>query len=133
MKDEIIDRFVESWGEMGTVWGLNSSMARVHALLIVSEEPLSLDFISKRLKISRGNASMSLKELRAWGVVHRGGSVDGSDIARPAVFLVDDTGIIRWRNLTENWRVRTRPERILQALDRQQGRRPPTPRPAGDG
>jgi DNA-binding transcriptional regulator GbsR (MarR family) len=66
-----INRFVESWGEMGTLWGLNSSMARIHALLIVSEKPHSLDTIAKRLKISRGNASMCLKELRSWGVIKR--------------------------------------------------------------
>ncbi|MEE9613652.1 MAG: transcriptional regulator [Thermodesulfobacteriota bacterium] len=64
-----VDRFVESWGMMGSVWGTNTSMARVHALLIVTEEPLSLDDIAKRLKMSRGNASMCLRELRNWTVV----------------------------------------------------------------
>jgi len=71
MDKKTVDKFVESWGEMGTIWGLNNSMARVHALLIVSEEPNSLDDIAKRLKISRGNASMCLKELRNWGVIKR--------------------------------------------------------------
>jgi len=71
MDKKTADRFIDSWGEMGTLWGLNSSMARIHALLIVSEGPLSLGDIAARLKISRGNASMSLKELRAWGVIRR--------------------------------------------------------------
>jgi peroxiredoxin len=70
--------------------------------------------------------------IAAWGVVHSGGSVDGSDIARPAVFLVGADGTVRWRNLTENWRVRTRPEHLLDALARHQVRRPPGPRPAGN-
>ncbi len=63
--------FVESWGSLGVLWGINRSMARVQALLMCSPEALCLDDIADALEISRGNASMSLKELRAWGVVHR--------------------------------------------------------------
>lgn len=51
-----------------------------------------------------------------WGVVHAGGGLGGSDIARPAVFVVGPDGIVRWRNLTDNWRVRTRPDAILAAI-----------------
>ena len=68
-KRQTIDKFIESWGVMGSVWGINASTARVHALLMVSEGPLSLDDIATKLAISRGNASMCLKELRNWGVV----------------------------------------------------------------
>lgn len=71
MRQQALEQFVESWGSMGALWGINRSMARVHALLIVSTEPLGLDEIAQQLKISRGNASMSLKELRSWGVVRR--------------------------------------------------------------
>jgi DNA-binding transcriptional regulator GbsR (MarR family) len=71
MKDEHLDALIDLWGEMGAVWGINRSMARVQALLIGSDEPMSLDDIAGRLKISRGNASMVLKELRSWGVVRR--------------------------------------------------------------
>jgi DNA-binding transcriptional regulator GbsR (MarR family) len=63
--------FVEAWGAMGALLGFNSSTARVHALLIASDEALCLDDIAGELQISRGNASMCLKELRSWGVVHR--------------------------------------------------------------
>lgn len=66
-----LDAFVESWGTMGVLWGVNRSVARVHALLIASEEPLGLEEIADKLQISRGNASMSLKELRGWGVVKK--------------------------------------------------------------
>ena len=65
------DRFIEAWGQMGSLWGINPSTARVHALLMASGGALGLDDISRRLKISRGNASMSLKELRNWGVVRK--------------------------------------------------------------
>jgi DNA-binding transcriptional regulator GbsR (MarR family) len=53
---------------MGSIWGINTSIARVHALLIASEHALSLDDISNRLRISRGNASMCLRELRNWSI-----------------------------------------------------------------
>ncbi len=71
MDSGTVDRFIEAWGRMGSVWGINTSIARVHALLIASESPLSLDAIAERLKISRGNASMCLRELRNWGVIQR--------------------------------------------------------------
>jgi DNA-binding transcriptional regulator GbsR (MarR family) len=71
MKPAALDRFVEAWGAMGALWGINRSVARVHALLMGSEEPLSLDEIARRLGISRGNASMSLRELRNFGVIRQ--------------------------------------------------------------
>lgn len=66
---QAIDKFIESWGTMGSIWGINTSTSRVHALLMTSSTPLSLDDIATRLKISRGNASMCLKELRSWAVI----------------------------------------------------------------
>lgn len=71
MNREVVDRFVDSWGSMGMLWGVNRSIARIHALLIVSERPLSLDEIAERLQMSRGNTSMSLRELRTWKVIKR--------------------------------------------------------------
>ncbi len=71
MNDSAKQQFVESWGSMGMLWGINRSMARIQALLLATEEPISLDDICADLKISRGNASMSLKELRSWRVIHR--------------------------------------------------------------
>src|SRR5512140_2076813 len=64
-------QFVEAWGAMGALWGINRSVARVHALLMASEAPLSLDEIAEKLRISKGNASMSLRELRTFGVVRQ--------------------------------------------------------------
>jgi DNA-binding transcriptional regulator GbsR (MarR family) len=66
-----IDQFIESWGAMGVLWGINRSMARIHAFLLTSEDPADLEEISESLQISRGNASMCLKELRNWGVIQR--------------------------------------------------------------
>lgn len=70
-QNNAIDRFVESWGVMGSVWGVNTSVARVHALLIASKRAHTLDEIVERLGISKSNASTSLKELRGWGVVRK--------------------------------------------------------------
>lgn len=56
---------------MGILWGINRSMARIHAYLLVTEEPVDAEEISDYLSISRGNTSMCLKELRNWGVVRR--------------------------------------------------------------
>ena len=69
MKSESQERFVDAWGAMGALWGINRSVARVHALLMASDAPVSLDEIAERLSISKGNASMSLHELRGWGVI----------------------------------------------------------------
>ncbi len=71
MPAETVQQFVEAWGAMGSLWGINRSVARVHALLMASEAPVSLDEIADRLQISKGNASMSLRELRTFGVVRQ--------------------------------------------------------------
>ncbi len=65
----IKERFILHWGEMGTKWGINRTMAQVQALLFISERPLSADEIMNELQISRGNVSMSLRELINWGIV----------------------------------------------------------------
>lgn len=54
--------------------------------------------------------------IKAYGVLHPGASIDGGDIARPATLVIDADGIVRWRNLTENWRVRVRPDSVIDAL-----------------
>jgi DNA-binding transcriptional regulator GbsR (MarR family) len=56
---------------MGSLWGINRTMAQIHALLFISPEPLSANEIMDELQISRGNVSMGLRELIAWGIVNR--------------------------------------------------------------
>ena len=65
------DLFIRRWGEMGQTWGINRTMAEIHALLYVVGEPLCTDDVMERLNISRGNVSMSLRALCDWGIVHR--------------------------------------------------------------
>ncbi len=64
-------KFVLHWGEMGQAWGINRTMAQVHALLFVAPTPLDAEEISKILDVSRSNVSTSLRELITWGVVKR--------------------------------------------------------------
>ncbi|WP_250846656.1 GbsR/MarR family transcriptional regulator [Aquisphaera insulae] len=64
-------KFVLHWGEMGQAWGINRTMAQVHALLFVSPMALDAEEISKLLDVSRSNVSTSLRELITWGVVRR--------------------------------------------------------------
>ncbi len=69
--ERIRERFILHWGEMGSLWGINRTMAQVHALLYITPDPLSANDIMKELQISRGNVSMALRELIAWGIVSR--------------------------------------------------------------
>lgn len=62
-------KFVLHWGEMGTRWGINRTVAQVHALLYISPKPLNADDIVQALAVARSNVSTSLKELQGWGIV----------------------------------------------------------------
>jgi DNA-binding transcriptional regulator GbsR (MarR family) len=68
---EAKQQFISSWGAFGTHWGINRTMAQIHALLLVSPDPLSADDIMEELNISRGNANMNIRELISWGLVDR--------------------------------------------------------------
>lgn len=64
-------KFVQTWGALGSQWGINKTMAQIHALLMVSAEPLSMEDIMEQIQISRGNASMNLRALMDWGIVYK--------------------------------------------------------------
>ena len=63
------DEFISQWGALGTQWGINRTMAQIHALLMTSIDPMSTDGVMEALQISRGNAHTNLKELVAWGLL----------------------------------------------------------------
>lgn len=63
--------FIALWGNFGTQWGINRSMAQVHALLLASTKPLSTEDIMDSLKISRGNANMNIRDLLNWNLVYK--------------------------------------------------------------
>ncbi|MFO7799818.1 MAG: hypothetical protein R6V22_08590 [Rhodohalobacter sp.] len=66
-----IEQFVQVWGEMASAWGINRTMAQIHALLYAEGEPLDTDTIMDQLSISRGNANMNLRNLMQWKLVQK--------------------------------------------------------------
>ena len=62
-------QFILHWGEMGTRWGINRTVAQVHALLYLAPEPISAEEISSTLAVARSNVSTSLRELQTWGII----------------------------------------------------------------
>jgi DNA-binding transcriptional regulator GbsR (MarR family) len=64
-----VQKFILHWGEMGTRWGVNRTVAQVHALLFLSPKPLNAEEISKTLSVARSNVSTSLRELMGWRIV----------------------------------------------------------------
>ncbi|HRH51094.1 MAG TPA: transcriptional regulator [Panacibacter sp.] len=69
--NEAKQQFTQSWGILGSQWGINRTMAQVHALLLIASAPLSTDNIMEELSISRGNANMNVRELMNWGLVDK--------------------------------------------------------------
>lgn len=68
---EAVEQFVLRWGDMGSQWGVNRSVAQIQALLFLSERPLTAEDIAEKLGMARSNVSNSLKELLAWKLIHR--------------------------------------------------------------
>ncbi len=68
---EAKEKYIQTWGTFATNWGINRTMAQVHALLLASGKPLSTDEVMEQLEISRGNANMNLRALIDWGIVRK--------------------------------------------------------------
>lgn len=68
---EARQQFISSWGAFGTHWGINRTMAQIHALLLICSDPITQDDIMEELNISRGNTNMNIRELINWGLVER--------------------------------------------------------------
>ena len=82
-------QFILHWGEMGARWGINRTVAQVHALLHLSEHPVSADTIASALGVARSNVSTSLRELQGWGIVR-------------AVHILGDRRV-HFESLTDVW------------------------------
>lgn len=65
----VMEKFILHWGEMGARWGVNRTMAQIHALLYLSPEPVNAEDIARLLSVARSNVSTSLRELQGWGIV----------------------------------------------------------------
>lgn len=68
---EAKQKFIEAWGKLGSEWGINRTMAQVHALLLITPTELTTEEIMQELSISRGNANMTLRDLMGWGLVEK--------------------------------------------------------------
>ncbi|MEO6520850.1 MAG: helix-turn-helix domain-containing protein [Mucilaginibacter sp.] len=64
-------KFIEAWGKLGSEWGINRTMAQVHALLLITPDSMTTEEIMEELSISRGNANMTLRDLIGWGLVEK--------------------------------------------------------------
>ncbi|RYY63531.1 MAG: transcriptional regulator [Chitinophagaceae bacterium] len=69
--EEAKKSFIQTWARLGSEWGINRTMAQVHALLLATDKSLSTDEVMEELSISRGNAHMNLRELMNWNLVYR--------------------------------------------------------------
>ncbi|HEX6983326.1 MAG TPA: hypothetical protein VF181_11250 [Balneolaceae bacterium] len=69
--EEALEQFILLWGEMASAWGINKTMAQIHALLYAESDPLDTDTIMHQLDISRGNANMNLRNLLQWQLIHK--------------------------------------------------------------
>jgi DNA-binding transcriptional regulator GbsR (MarR family) len=68
---EAKEKYIQAWGTLGSSWGVNRTMAQIHALLMVAMTPLSAEEIMEELKISRGNVNMNLRALMDWGLAEK--------------------------------------------------------------
>src|SRR6185295_4090627 len=68
---ETVERFILHWGDMGGSWGVNRSVSQIHALLYLSERPLTAEDIAEKLGLARSNVSNSIRELLAWDLIRR--------------------------------------------------------------
>src|SRR3954469_23263297 len=68
---EAKQQFVQAWGALGSQWGINKTMAQIHALLLLTNDPLSTEDMMEQLAISRGNANMNIRELLEWGLADK--------------------------------------------------------------
>jgi DNA-binding transcriptional regulator GbsR (MarR family) len=69
--DEAKQKFIQAWGTLGSNWGINKAMAQIHALLLISTEPLSTEDMMDQLQMSRGNVNMNIRALMDWGIVRK--------------------------------------------------------------
>jgi len=101
--DEAKEQFIQTWGTLGSTWGINRTMAQIHALLLISAQALSTEDVMEKLEISRGNTNMNTRELITWGLVRKelkAGDRKEYFVAQKDIFIVVQC-IIRERKKRE--------------------------------
>ncbi|MDZ7716728.1 MAG: hypothetical protein U5J95_11005 [Balneolaceae bacterium] len=119
--EQALEQFVLLWGEMASAWGINKTMAQIHALLYAESDPLDTDAIMEQLDISRGNANMNLRSLVQWQLVHKvhfKGERKDFYTAEKDVWNIVST-IVRERQQREVAPIRQNLEEVLQVFEEQ--------------
>ena len=91
-------KFILHWGEMGTRWGINRTMAQIHALLFISENPLNAEEICDALGVARSNVSNSLRELQNWKIV-KPKPISDSDVRMTDISVRSALMRVRWNDM----------------------------------
>jgi len=127
MAQELFDAakslFIRRWGEMGATWGISRTMAEIHALLYLANDQLCTDDVMEQLTISRGSASMNLRELENWGLIqriHRRGDRKEYFLAEQDVWQMFET-IMRERRRREVLPIMETIERCIGMVDTERG------------
>lgn len=111
--EESRELFIRRWGEMGATWGISRTMAEVHALLFTATEPLCTDDVMEQLHVSRGNASMNLRQLQNWGLIHRVHSLGDRK-----VYFAAEANVWEMFRIITRERQRREVEPILETIER---------------
>lgn len=123
---QAVEEFVLLWGDMASAWGINKTMAQIHALLYAESDPLDADSIMEKLGISRGNVSMNLRNLLQWQLIHKvhyKGERREFYTAEKEVWTLVST-LIRERQQREIAPIRKRLEELEKNINRQPLDRP---------
>lgn len=104
-------KFIETWGLLGSQWGVNKSVAQIHALLLIAPEPVTTDQVMEELVISRGNANMSIRQLLDWGIVYKK-SVAGDR----KEYFVAEKDIWKWSHKIGSVRKKRELDPVLEVL-----------------
>lgn len=104
--------FIETWGSLGSQWGVNKSVAQVHAFLLIAPKPVTTDDLMEQLVISRGNANMSVRQLLDWGIVYKK-SVPGDR----KEYFVAEKDVWKWSHKIGAVRKQRELDPVLKVLD----------------
>ncbi|MEQ8239118.1 MAG: HTH domain-containing protein [Cyclobacteriaceae bacterium] len=109
-------KFIQAWGTLGSSWGINKAMAQIHALLLISKEPLSAEEVMEELQMSRGNVNMNIRALIEWGIVQK-----ENRIGERKDFFIADKDVWELARQVSRERRRREIEPIIKVLEQVQG------------
>jgi len=109
-------KFIQAWGTLGSSWGINKAMAQIHALLLISKEPLSAEEVMEELQMSRGNVNMNIRALMDWAIVQK-----ENRIGERKDFFIADKDVWELARQVSKERRRREIEPIIKVLEQVQG------------